>query len=103
MERRADGPEPLRGLGGPQEIRYAARTSVLAVGTLACPACDAPVSPGPAGLAPSEAVACPYCGREGRVREFLTLGAPTRPARVRVRVTPPAARRAAPARATPPR
>jgi hypothetical protein len=39
-------------------------------------------------LAPSEEVACAYCGREGAVREFLTLGDEPRPARVRVVATP---------------
>jgi hypothetical protein len=29
---------------------------------------------------------CPYCGRHGTVRDFLSLAPPTRPARVQVRV-----------------
>jgi hypothetical protein len=58
----------------------------MAVGTLACPACDAPVSPGDRPLGPADALACPYCRHTGRVRDFLSLGAPTRPARVVVRV-----------------
>jgi hypothetical protein len=37
---------------------------------------------------------CPYCLHPGVVRDFLSLGLPTRPARVVVRVV----RRAAPAR-----
>jgi hypothetical protein len=70
------------------EERRLAGTSVMAVGTLACPACDAPVLPaGP--VSPPDAVACPYCGRAGLVRDFLSLGEPTRPARVVVRVTRP--------------
>jgi hypothetical protein len=67
------------------EERRIAGTSVMAVGTLACPGCDAPVLPaGPIG--PSAALACPYCGHDGVVRDFLSLGEPTRPARVVVRV-----------------
>ena len=62
-----------------------ARASHLAVGTLACPSCDAPVVPdGP--LAPSAPLSCPYCTHAGAVRDFLVLGEPTRPTRVVVRV-----------------
>jgi hypothetical protein len=61
---------------------------VLATGTLACPVCDAPVAPGSAALSPAQWVACPFCTHAGAVREFLTLGEPTRPARVTVRVLP---------------
>jgi hypothetical protein len=85
-----DGSERIGGLGGPEEIRQVTRTTTLGVGTLACPACDAPVSPGPHRLAPTAAVACPFCGRRGAVRDFLTLGAPTRPAHVVIKVTTPA-------------
>jgi hypothetical protein len=85
-----DGSERVGGLGGPEEIRQVARTTTLGVGTLACPDCDAPVSPGPHRLAPSAALSCPYCGAHGAVRDFLTLGAPTRPAHVVIKVTAPA-------------
>ena len=79
VERRDDGPEAVR---IEQRIR---RTERVATGTLACPACDAPVAP--AGrMSPAEPVACPYCGHGGAVREFLSLAAPSRPARVAVRV-----------------
>ena len=62
-----------------------ARSSHLAVGTLACPACDAPVVPdGP--LSPAAPLGCPYCDHAGAVRDFLLLGEPTRPTRVVVRV-----------------
>jgi hypothetical protein len=68
------------------EERRIAGTSVVAVGTLACPDCDAPVLPaGPVG--PSDPLACPYCRRDGMVRDFLSLGEPARPARVVVRVS----------------
>ena len=64
----------------------------LAVGTLACPSCDAPVAPGDAPLSPADPLACPYCGRDGAVRDFLSLTSPARPARVVVRVVLRAAR-----------
>src|SRR3954452_18241788 len=67
----------------------------LGGGTLACPACDAPVAlPGP--VSPAAALACPWCGHDAVVRDFLALGAPTRPARSEGRVVP---RRGAGARA----
>jgi hypothetical protein len=77
--------EPVGRTGGSTEIRHADRSAVVAVGSVACPECDAPVAlTGP--VAPSAALGCPFCGREGRVREFLSLGAPTRPARVVLRI-----------------
>lgn len=88
-----DPNERVGGTTGPLEIRKQTRSSVLAHGTLACPECDAPVSPaGPVG--PADPLACGFCGTEGRVRDFLTLGQPTRPMHVVVRVvTAPAAAR----------
>ena len=68
------------------EERRTARTSQMASGTLACPSCDAPVAP-PRPMSPSERLACPFCVREGALRDFLSLAAPTRPAHVEVRVT----------------
>jgi uncharacterized paraquat-inducible protein A len=60
-------------------------TDRLATGTLACPACDAPVAP--AGrMSPAQRIGCPYCGHPGAVRDFLSLAAPARPARVAVRI-----------------
>ena len=59
---------------------------VLAEGTLACPSCDAPVSPD-RPLRPSDPLRCPVCDRSGKVRDFLSLDVPTRPARVVVRVS----------------
>jgi len=58
-------------------------------GTLACPACDAPVALARERMTPAEPLGCPFCGRSGAVRDFLTLGEPTRPARVVVRVAQP--------------
>jgi hypothetical protein len=68
------------------EQRRATRPTCLATGTLACPRCDAPVSPGAVPMAMTVALACPYCAHTGPVRQFLSLAAPTRPARVLVRV-----------------
>jgi len=78
-------PEPIGRLGGEREIRLRDR-SLVASGTLACPACDAPVSPGDAALTPAQPIACPFCAHPGVVRDFLSLAVPSRPARVDVRV-----------------
>jgi hypothetical protein len=75
-------PEPV---AGEHELRIA-RTRQLGVGTLACPECDAPVAlAGPVG--PRDLILCPYCWHDAAVRDFLSLEAPTRPARVVVTVT----------------
>ena len=58
----------------------------LAVGTLACPGCDAPVLPGLDGMSPADELACGYCGHAAAVRDFLSLGEPTRPTHVVVRL-----------------
>ena len=79
-------PEPVGGLAGAEEIRRVERSTVFATGTLACPACDAPVAVSGGTLAPADPLACPYCAHEGAVRDFLSLGEPTRPTRVQVRV-----------------
>jgi hypothetical protein len=78
-------PDPVGRMSGTEEERRVARANRMATGTLACPRCDAPVSPsGP--LAPADRIACPYCLHRGAVRTFLSLSEPTRPARVAVRV-----------------
>jgi hypothetical protein len=86
FHRRIDGSDPLR--TGPvprlhEERR--ARSGRLATGTLACPLCDAPVALA-AHVGPADALACPYCRHAGAVRDFLSLTAPARPARVAVRI-----------------
>jgi hypothetical protein len=86
FEPRTDGPEPLRRPGGRQEERRVATTSLLAVGTLACPSCDAPIAPPPGPHAPSDPLGCGFCDRAGTVRDFLSLEQPSRPTRVDVRV-----------------
>ena len=87
LQRGFDGAEPLpwEARARTEEVRYAPRSSTLGTGTLACPRCDAPVAP-PRALAPAEPLACPFCDHGAAVRDFLTLGDPTRPARVLVRV-----------------
>lgn len=77
--------EPVGRTGGTTEVRHAERSSVVATGSIACPACDAPVAlAGP--QPPAAPLRCPFCAHEGRVREFLSLAAPARPARVVVRL-----------------
>jgi uncharacterized paraquat-inducible protein A len=76
------------------EKREDERSQIVAVGTLACPECDAPVAPGPLPLAPHHALSCPVCGHGAAVREFLSLAQPSRPARVAVRVSLPRLTRA---------
>ena len=79
------GPEPGERLAGRHELRRA-ESSLVATGTLACPACDAPVLPGPGRMASRDPIACGFCGNLGAVRDFLSLAQPTRPTRVAVRV-----------------
>jgi hypothetical protein len=62
------------------------RSGQLATGTLACPLCDAPVALAGAVAGPADPLACPYCDHGGAVRDFLSLEAPSRPARVAVRL-----------------
>jgi hypothetical protein len=91
LQRGIDGPDPLRPepvtrLDGSFEYRRAARAGVLGIGTLACPHCDAPVALAGRTASPAHAIGCPYCGHAAAVRDFLSLAAPSRPARVAVRV-----------------
>ena len=71
------------------EKREDHRSQIVAVGTLACPECDAPVAPGPLALVPHDPLSCPVCAHAARVRDFLSLAPPSRPARVAVRVSMP--------------
>jgi hypothetical protein len=64
------------------------RSGHLATGTLACPLCDAPVALAFGFAGPADPLGCPYCAHTGAVRDFLSLEAPSRPARVAVRVIP---------------
>ena len=90
LHRGIDGSEPVRAqpvtrLGRVDADPRAAAVRTLGTGTLACPACDAPVAI--AGThRPHDPLSCSYCGRSGALRDFLSLVAPTRPARVEIRV-----------------
>ena len=91
FQRGIDGPESVRpdpvGRQGAGTHRFRVRTSsVLAIGTLACPECDAPIAPPPSGLAPADLLGCGFCSHAAAVRDFLSLAPPPRPARVVVRV-----------------
>ena len=72
---------------GHHELRRTTAARELATGTLACPGCDAPVLPRAGGMSPADRLSCGYCGHDARVRDFLSLGEPTRPTRVVVRVS----------------
>ena len=93
LHRGIDGSEPIRfdpvaQQDGTYELRRTELPWRLGTGTLACPECDAPVSPGDATLAPPDPVACPFCGHGAAVRDFLSLASPPRAARVEIRVRP---------------
>jgi len=80
------------------EERRIARSAHLASGTLACPACDAPVAPLLRPMGPAEPLGCGFCLHHGTVRDFLSLSAPTRATHVVVRVRVPQHTRPARAR-----
>jgi hypothetical protein len=84
------GREPVK--PGLREIRETGATREMAVGTLACPDCDAPAFLG-RPMSPADPLWCGFCGLEGRVRDFLSLGEPTRATHVVVRVSGLPARR----------
>jgi hypothetical protein len=77
-----------RDIEGWHEERRSLRTRGLGTGTLACPRCDAPVILPAGRAAPADPLACPFCRHAAAVRDFLSLEAPSRPARVVVRVVP---------------
>jgi len=89
LHRGIDGSEPIR--IGADEIAHQehriARSTVVAVGTLACPSCDAPVALGGERVAPPDPLYCPFCDHQGPSRDFLSLDPPVRPTRVAVRST----------------
>ncbi len=72
-------------VGGHHELRRTGAWRRLASGTLACPECDAPILPDGA-MAMPDPLSCGFCSHAGAVRDFLTLGEPTRPAHVAVHV-----------------
>jgi hypothetical protein len=79
-------PDEVVARQGVQEEQRRARTNLLAVGTIACPHCDAPVALPPRPLTPLDVLGCPYCDHRAPLRDFLSLDAPSRPTRVAVRV-----------------
>jgi hypothetical protein len=79
------GSEPVARGGAVHEERRVATAGDLATGTLACPRCDAPILL-PGTVTPADRLGCGFCSHTAAVRDFLSLAAPTRPARVRVRV-----------------
>ena len=91
LERGIDGSEPVRpGVDDVVHVEHrVARTGIVAVGTLACPSCDAPVALGDTRVSPPDPLSCPFCAHHGAARDFLSLEPPVRPARVFVRITTP--------------
>jgi hypothetical protein len=85
--------EPAARQGSVREERRVAGSGVLAVGTLACPHCDAPVALPTQPLTPVDVLGCPFCDHTAPLRDFLSLGVPSRPTRVEVRVVPGGRRR----------
>jgi hypothetical protein len=81
-------PQPLEQPAGPVEKRREERTWRLGTGTLACPACDAPVALTTGPMSPSDSLHCPVCFHGGALRDFLSMATPARPAKVDVRVVP---------------
>ena len=79
------GAEPITRGHDQHEERRTGRTWHLGTGSLACPVCDAPVVP-PTAMAPQDGLSCPVCLHGGRLRDFLSMAEPTRPARVDVRI-----------------
>ncbi|MBW3652855.1 MAG: hypothetical protein KY433_04520 [Actinobacteria bacterium] len=97
FQRGIDGSDPVRARpisarAGAHEDRDASRSWRVSTGTLACPRCDAPVALGGRAVSLAEDLDCPFCRHSAAVRDFLSLGAPSRPARVEVRARPRARR-----------
>ncbi len=91
LQRGIDDSEPIRPIGDEvsHEEHRVARTGVVAVGTLACPSCDAPVALGDSRVSARDPLMCPFCAHHGPARDFLSLEPPVRPTRVAVRITLP--------------
>ncbi len=82
----SSGAEPVERVGGHHEWRRTGSSWQMATGTLACPACDAPVLPSLEAMSPPDPISCGFCRHVGAVRDFLSLAEPIRPTRVAVRV-----------------
>jgi hypothetical protein len=73
-------------VAGHHELRRSVGSRPMATGTLACPSCDAPVLPNGV-MAPADPMSCGFCAYASAVRDFLSLGEPTRITRVVVSVS----------------
>src|SRR3954452_11257576 len=91
LQRGIDDSEPIRPIGDEvsHEEQRVARTGVVALGTLGCPSCDAPVALGESRVSPRDPLMCPFCAHGAPARDFLSLEPPVRPTRVAVRITMP--------------
>src|SRR3954452_21269346 len=91
LHRGIDDSEPIRQIGDDvtHEEHRAARTGVVAYGTLACPSCDAPVALGEPRVSPRDPLMCPFCAHGPPARDFLPREPPVRLTRVAVRNTMP--------------
>ena len=69
-----------------EERRRTIDSRTIAAATLACARCDAPLALVPGGHAPGEPLTCPFCAHRAPLRDFLSLAAPVRPARVLVKL-----------------
>ena len=78
-------PEPVERLTERHELRRAPARQV-ATGTLACPSCDAPAVIGSGPMALADDLVCGFCSHHATVRDYVSLGRPTRPTRVVVRI-----------------
>jgi len=79
-------PEPVERLTEHHELRRSHDARQVATGTLACPSCDAPAAIGPGPMALADDLVCGFCSHHGTVRDYVSLGRPTRPTRVVVRI-----------------
>lgn len=86
IDRAFSNSEPAGRRARAEDLRQDSHVGIMGIGTLACPRCDAPIAPGPRPMTPTDAIACPICAHGAPAREFLTLAAPSRPARVVVRL-----------------
>jgi DNA-directed RNA polymerase subunit RPC12/RpoP len=80
-------PRESAGDSGIVRKRRSTRSDRLAEATIACVGCDAPVAIGPGPRSLTDELSCPYCGRRGPIRDFLSLTRPTRPTRVVLRIS----------------
>lgn len=86
IDRAFSNSEPAGRRARAEDLRRDTHVGVMGIGTLACPRCDAPIAPGPGRMVPTDLVSCPICSHGSPARDFLTLAAPSRPARVVVRL-----------------